>query len=45
MLGQVAACLVQNISKGKAQGGFWTPASIFGTALITRLEDHAGLTF
>jgi short subunit dehydrogenase-like uncharacterized protein len=45
MLGQAAACLVQDISKKDVPGGFWTPASIFGTKLITRLENHAGLTF
>lgn len=45
MLGQAAACLVQDISKENVSGGFWTPASIFGSALITRLESHAGLTF
>jgi len=45
MLGQAAACLAQDISKDKVSGGFWTPASIFGTQLIARLESHAGLTF
>ena len=45
MLGQAAACLAQDISKDNVQGGFWTPASVFGTQLITRLEKHAGLTF
>ena len=45
MLGQAAACLAQDISKDKVPGGFWTPASIFGAKLITRLENHAGLTF
>jgi short subunit dehydrogenase-like uncharacterized protein len=45
MLGQAAACLVQDIDKNKVAGGFWTPASIFGTQLINRLEKDAGLTF
>ena len=45
MLAQAAACLVQDIDKDKIQGGFWTPASIFGSKLITRLESHAGLSF
>lgn len=45
MLGQAAACLAQDISKDKVEGGFWTPASIFGSKLITRLESRAGLTF
>jgi short subunit dehydrogenase-like uncharacterized protein len=26
-------------------GGFWTPATAFGDALIERLVEHAGLTF
>jgi short subunit dehydrogenase-like uncharacterized protein len=45
MLAQAATCLVQDISKDKVPGGFWTPASIFGSQLITRLEKYAGLTF
>jgi short subunit dehydrogenase-like uncharacterized protein len=45
MLAQAATCLAQNISKENVSGGFWTPASIFGSQLITRLESHAGLTF
>jgi short subunit dehydrogenase-like uncharacterized protein len=45
MLAQAAVCLVQDIPKDKVAGGFWTPASIFGAQLISRLESHAGLTF
>ena len=45
MLGQAALCLVQDISKEQKAGGFWTPASIFGTQIIARLEQHAGVTF
>jgi short subunit dehydrogenase-like uncharacterized protein len=45
MLGQAAACLAQDISKDEVEGGFWTPASIFGGKLITRLESRAGVTF
>jgi short subunit dehydrogenase-like uncharacterized protein len=45
ILGQAAACLVQDISKEDRKGGFWTPASIFGDKLITRLVAKAGLTF
>jgi short subunit dehydrogenase-like uncharacterized protein len=45
ILGQAAACLALDISKDKVAGGFWTPASIFGAKLISRLENHAGLTF
>lgn len=45
MLGQAAACLVQDVSKETVSGGFWTPASVFGDKLITRLTKHSGLTF
>jgi len=45
MLGQAAACLAQDISKDTVLGGFWTPASIFGSQLITRLESFSGVTF
>lgn len=45
ILGQAAACLALDIPKESKSGGFWTPASIFGQSLITRLEKHAGLTF
>lgn len=30
---------------GQQSGGFWTPASLFGDALIERLETKAGLSF
>lgn len=45
MLAQSALCLVQDISRDSVKGGFWTPASAMGEHLITRLQDHAGLTF
>lgn len=44
MLGQAAACLVEDVSPG-VPGGFWTPASIFGDRLLQRLQAHAGLGF
>jgi short subunit dehydrogenase-like uncharacterized protein len=44
MLGQAAACLAQDVP-AEVEGGFWTPASLFGDRLIPRLEQHAGLTF
>lgn len=43
MLGEAVVCLA-NDAVGKA-GGFWTPASLMGDALISRLQQHAGLTF
>lgn len=45
MLSQAALCLVKDIPKENAKGGFWTPASLMGESLITRLKEHAGLTF
>ena len=43
MLGQAALCLAQDMDE--KPGGFWTPASLFGEKIISRLETHAGLTF
>ncbi len=45
MLGQAAVCLAQDISPEERAGGFWTPATLFGDKLITRLEKDAGLSF
>ena len=45
MLAQAALCLAQDISKEEVGGGFWTPASAMGNHLLTRLEEHAGLSF
>lgn len=45
MLAQAALCLAQDISKDDVGGGFWTPASAMGDTLLTRLEEHAGLSF
>lgn len=43
MLGEAAVCLAKDV--GDAAGGFWTPASLMGEALLTRLQQHAGLKF
>jgi short subunit dehydrogenase-like uncharacterized protein len=45
MLGEAVACLAQDVPRSVRPGGFWTPASIFGDALLARLTRHAGLTF
>ncbi len=45
MLAQAALCLAQDISKEEVGGGFWTPASAMGDSLLTRSEEHAGLSF
>lgn len=44
MLLQAGLCLARDIDES-TPGGFWTPATIFGERLQTRLQDHAGLTF
>ncbi|GAA5317346.1 MAG: saccharopine dehydrogenase NADP-binding domain-containing protein [Candidatus Pelagadaptatus aseana] len=43
MLVQAGLCMAKDM--GGKSGGFWTPASLFGEALIDRLQQHAGLTF
>jgi len=45
MLGQAGACLALDFAESGRKGGFWTPATMFGDALIERLVQHAGLTF
>ncbi len=44
MLGQAAACLALDIPDN-VPGGFWTPASLLGDALLQRLQQQADLTF
>ncbi|MCK0129361.1 saccharopine dehydrogenase NADP-binding domain-containing protein [Erythrobacter sp. F6033] len=44
MLSQAAACLAKDVP-ADAPGGFWTPATLLGDALIERLRAHSGLTF
>ena len=43
MLAESALCLAQDDLA--AEGGFWTPASAMGEALLERLPAHAGVTF
>lgn len=45
MLGQAAICLALDRSKQQQPGGFWTPAAMFGDALVERLRAYSGLTF
>ena len=45
MLGEAATCLAMDVSKTDKAGGFWTPSTVMGDALIARLQQHAGLTF
>ena len=43
MLGESAVCLAKDtLAVG---GGFWTPASAMGDALLARLEENAGVRF
>jgi short subunit dehydrogenase-like uncharacterized protein len=43
MIAEAAICMLKDATATK--GGFWTPASAMGHALIARLQSHAGLTF
>lgn len=43
MLAETALCLLQ--LSGEREGGFPTPATLMGDALIARLQEHAGLCF
>jgi len=45
ILGEAGVCLAQDVSRSDVAGGFWTPATAMGDALLARLEQHAGLTF
>ena len=49
MLGQAALSLAQDHVRGGVKvgraGGFWTPATMFDERYITRLIQHAGLSF
>jgi short subunit dehydrogenase-like uncharacterized protein len=44
MLGEAAVALLE-LDREQVGGGFWTPTTAFGQALIDRLEAHAGLAF
>lgn len=44
MLAQSALCLLETPHQ-TTSGGFWTPATAMGDALIDRLQRHAGITF
>jgi short subunit dehydrogenase-like uncharacterized protein len=45
MLAQAGLCLAMDIKKEDCAGGFLTPSTAMGHALLTRLEEHAGLKF
>lgn len=43
MLAESAVCLA--LDTLEVEGGFWTPASAMGDALLDRLQNNAGVTF
>ncbi len=43
MLAEAGVCLA--LDRSRVKGGFWTPSSAMGDALLARLEEKAGLTF
>ena len=45
ILGQAAICLAKDCPKSAKRGGFWTPSTLFGDALLERLVNYAGLKF
>ncbi|HET8730519.1 MAG TPA: saccharopine dehydrogenase NADP-binding domain-containing protein [Moraxellaceae bacterium] len=45
MLGEAAVCLALDVSRDVTPGGFWTPSTAMGEALLHRLTTHAGLGF
>ena len=45
ILGQAGLCMAEDFAVTDKPGGFWTPASMFGTSLLERLVKAAGLTF
>ena len=45
IISECAICLAQDITREQTGGGFWTPASAMGDALLARLTAHAGLSF
>lgn len=44
MLGEAAVCLLE-LDRAEVGGGFWTPSTSMGQALLDRLTAHAGLSF
>lgn len=43
MLAEAGVCLA--LDESDLKGGFWTPSSAMGDALLARLQENAGLTF
>ena len=45
LVAESALCLVEEIDRGKAGGGVWTPGAAMGLTLARRLGERAGLGF
>lgn len=45
MLGEAAVCLAKDKKGTQSKGGFWTPSTAMGEALLNRLTEFAGLGF
>jgi len=45
MIAESALTLIWDVDKSVTPGGVYTPAPAMGSALIDRLQEHAGLTF
>lgn len=47
MLAEAAASLVKDVpvDRRRQPGGFWTPATLLGDALLARLQQHAAVRF
>ncbi|MFN9739068.1 MAG: saccharopine dehydrogenase family protein [Pseudomonadota bacterium] len=45
MFAETAIALSLDRARGRAPGGFWTPASLLGDRLVERLVAHAGVRF
>ena len=45
MIGEVAVCLAQDLSKSDLPGGFWTPGAAIAEKIIPRLLENAGMKF
>ncbi len=45
IIAEASLCLINDIPKSAKPGGFWTPATAMGDALVKRLQANAGLTF
>jgi len=45
MIGEVAVCLAQDLSKSALSGGFWTSGAAIADKIIPRLIENAGMKF